>query len=96
MFRGNIRPKRPLPADTRQALLNQLESCSNLGLLLDKYQPWDLLAEKGYPDLNKGQWLTELARKTPSIWQSNRTGLSALRNWRQRWLILIQRPSPDW
>lgn len=91
MFRGNIRPKRPLPADTRQALLNQLESCSNLGLLLDKYQPWDLLAENGYPDLNKGQWLTELARKTPSIWQGNRTGFSALRDWRQRWLILIQR-----
>lgn len=130
MSLNDPRPRRPLPADTRQALQNQLESCPNLGLLLDKYQPWDFQRKSDYPGWDnperrdgpdkrdtgwalrmsnvvrkgpnqgrkfwskegaKGQWLVELVRKTHAIWQSNPMGFSTLSDWRQRWLVLIQR-----
>lgn len=131
MSPNDPRPRYPLPADTRQALQNQLESCPNLGLLLDKYQPWDFQRKSDYPDWDnpqrrdgpdkkdtgwalrmldvvrgkgpnrgrkfwskegaKGQWLVDLAQKTPAIWQSNRKGFSALSNWKRRWMVLIQR-----
>lgn len=41
--------RRPLPKDTAESLDGQLDSCSNLGLVLDKYQPWDLQLQGDYP-----------------------------------------------
>lgn len=53
-----------LPKDTMR-LAQHITSCGNLGLVLDKYQPWDFVLGNGSKKAGqvKGEWFKELANQ---------------------------------
>ncbi len=64
---------RPLPRDTNRAVNEALDGCKNLGLILDKFQPWQPVNQQ----VNESGW--DLFMNSSAEWLRDRPSGSAAR-----------------